>query len=211
MSRTLYCFGESGNAYKAALTLELSGLDWTAEWVDFFHGAARSPEFQALNAMGEVPVLKDGDRVITQSALIQRHVADQAGKLGGSSDLEIAEVWRWTLFDNNKISGHAGPLRFNMNFLPEAKRDQGVNDWLAMRLRSGLKVLNAHLTDRDWIVGDTPTIADFANCGYLFYEEPFTFARTDYPAIDAWLSRISALPGWKHPYDLMPGSPADRA
>jgi len=54
MTMTLHCFGESGNAYKAALTLELSGADWTPAYVDFFNGGARTPEFKALNIMGEV-------------------------------------------------------------------------------------------------------------------------------------------------------------
>ena len=55
------------------------------------------------------------------------------------------------------------------------------------------------------------TIADIANCGYLFYPEPYGFVRADWPNIDAWLGRIEATPGWKHPYDLMPGNPSDRA
>ena len=64
---------------------------------------------------------------------------------------------------------------------------------------------------RDWIVGDAVTAADCACCGYLFYEEPFGFNRAEWPGINRWLDAISALPGWKHPYDMMPGSPADRA
>ncbi|PIE09482.1 MAG: glutathione S-transferase [Rhodobacterales bacterium] len=207
----LHCFGESGNAYKAALTLELAGVDWTPVFVDFFHGATRSPEFRALNAMGEVPVLEDGETVLTQSAVIMDYVSSKTGKLGGQSADERREVLRWMFFDNHKISGTAGPLRFNMNFLPASKRNQGAEDWLAMRLASGLKVMNRALDGADWLVGDRVTIADLSCAGYLFYDEPFTFDRSDYPAIDAWLERISALPGWKHPYDLMPGRPSDRA
>lgn len=207
----LYCFGESGNAYKAALTLELSQTPWEPVWVDFFHGATRSADFRALNPMGEVPVLVDGDTVVTQSAVIQSYIAEHAGRFMGTTPAEQREVMRWMFFDNHKVSGVGGPLRFNMNFLPLDKRSAEANQFLAMRFASALKVLNAHLSTRDWIVGDAPTIADFANCGYLFYEEPFTFDRKDYPALDGWLDRIAALPGWKHPYDLMPGSPADRA
>lgn len=207
----LYCFGESGNAYKAALTLELSGTPWEAVWVDFFHGATRSPDFRALNPMGEVPVLVDGDTVVTQSAVIQTYIAERAGQFLGTTPDDQREVMRWMFFDNHKVSGVGGPLRFNMNFLPLDKRSAETNQFLAMRFASALKVLNTHLSTRDWIVGTAPTIADFANCGYLFYEEPFTFDRKNYPALDGWLDRIAALPGWKHPYDLMPGSPADRA
>ena len=98
-----------------------------------------------------------------------------------------------------------------MNFIPEAKRSAEVNNFLSMRLASALKVMETHLAQRQWLAGDEVTIADLACCGYLFYPEPFTFVRADYPQIDAWLDRISALPGWKSPYDLLPGSPADRA
>jgi glutathione S-transferase len=55
------------------------------------------------------------------------------------------------------------------------------------------------------------TIADLTCCGYLYYPEPFGFDRADWPNIAAWLDRIADQPGWQHPYDLMPGSPADRA
>ena len=207
----LHCFGESGNAYKAALTLALSGAEWEPVYVDFFNGATRTPEFRALNVMGEVPVLVDGDLVLTQSGVIQDYVSSKTGKLGGRSAAERREILRWVFFDNHKVSGQAGTLRFNMNFLPPAKQNSEVNDFIAMRFHSALKVLEAALTGRTWLAGGDVTIADLACCGYLYYPEPFGFDRATYPAIDRWLDRIAAQPGWKHPYDLMPGSPADRS
>ncbi|SDK72331.1 glutathione S-transferase family protein [Aliiruegeria lutimaris] len=211
MTIKLYCFGESGNAYKAALSLELVGLDWEPVYVDFFHGATRTPEYRKLNAMGEVPVMVDGDLTLTQSGVIQDYVVEKSGRLGWTSDAERREILRWILFDNHKNSGVAGPVRFNMNFLPEDKRNTDVNAYLVARHNGAMKVLNSCLDGRDWLVGSGPTIADIANCGYLFYPEPFGFDRTAFPNIDAWLDRIADLAGWKHPYDLMPGSPADRA
>jgi glutathione S-transferase len=207
----LYCFGESGNAYKAALTLNLSGLDWEAIHVDFFNGATCTPDYRAdINEMGEVPVLVDGDTRLTQSGVIQHWVAETSGKFGGAPE-DRFEVLRWVLWDNHKLSSQAGMTRFLMNFLPEDKRPADVIAFLQGRLKAAYQVLDSHLEGRDWIVGDGPTIADFACCGYLYYPEPFGFDRTDWPHIAAWLDRIAALPGWKHPYDLMPGSPADRA
>ncbi|MEJ6403590.1 glutathione S-transferase family protein [Yoonia sp. 2307UL14-13] len=200
----LHCFGESGNAYKAALTLTLAGEAWEPVFVDFFKGASRSPEFRALNVMGEVPVLEDGDTVLTQSGVIQDYISSKTGKLGGKSAAERREVLRWMFFDNHKVSGVAGPLRFNMNFLPEEKRNADVNAFMAMRLSSALKVIEFHLDGRDWLAGEEITIADIACCGYLFYDEDFTFDRAKYPNIDRWLSGIAAQSGWKHPYELMP-------
>ncbi|NCO87314.1 MAG: glutathione S-transferase [Rhodobacterales bacterium] len=210
MTMKLHCFGESGNAYKAALTLTLSDAEWEPVFVDFFNGATRTPAFRALNVMGEVPVLVDGDLVLTQSGVIQDYVSSKTGKLGGRSAAERREVLRWMFFDNHKLSGVAGGLRFNLNFLPEDKRDAAVNAYLAQRLTSALRIVETALAGRQWLAGAEPTIADLACCGYLYYPEPFGFDRAAWPLIDGWLDRIAALPGWKAPYDLMPGSPADR-
>lgn len=207
----LHCFGESGNSYKAALALELSGLDWEPVFVDFFNGASRTPEYRAkVNAMGEAPVMIDGDVHLTQSGAIQQYIADQSGKLGGTS-VNKYEILRWVLWDNHKLSSMAGMTRFLMNFLPKDKRPTDIIAFNQGRLKAAYTVLNDHLGGRDWMVGDTLTNADISCCGYLYYPEPFGFGRADWPHIDAWLTRISDTPGWKHPYDLMPGSPADRA
>ncbi|SIS52814.1 glutathione S-transferase family protein [Paracoccus saliphilus] len=208
MTAQLWCFGESGNAYKAALTMELAGYDWSPVYVDFFNGEARSPEFHAINEMGEVPVFRESELTLTQSAVIQLHIAERTGKFLGA---DRNETLRWLMFDNHKLSGQAGATRFLMNFLPEEKRPQEAIAFMQGRLKTTYKVLDAHLARREWVADSSPTIADFACCGYLFYPEPFGFDRKDWPHIDRWLEAISALPGWKHPYDLMPGNPSDRA
>lgn len=210
MTAKLYCFGESGNAYKAALTMTLAGYPFETVYVDFFNGEARSPEFLALNVMGEVPVMVEGDMTLSQSGAIQLHVAQATGRLMGKPE-DHSEIMRWLFWDNHKGSSQFGPLRFMMNFLPEAKRPQAAIDWLAGRAKAALKTLETHLATRDWLVGDGVTLADIACCSYLYYPEPFGFDRADYPHISAWLDRISALPGWKHPYEMMPGNPTDRA
>lgn len=207
----LHCFGESGNAYKAALTLALTESEWTPVFVDFFNGATRSPEFRDLNIMGEVPVMEDGDLVLTQSGVIQDYISSKTGSLGGKSAAERREVLRWMFFDNHKVSGVAGALRFQMNFLPEDKRNADVIAFMSARLHGALKIMETHLADNDWLASEVVTIADIACAGYLFYPEEFTFERAAYPNIDRWLDQIAALPHFALPYDLMPGSPADRA
>lgn len=211
MTMKLYCFGESGNAYKAALALKLSGLDWETVKVDFFNGETRSQAYrETVNEMGEAPVLVDGDTRLSQSGVIQMYVSEKSGKFNGETPQDAREVMRWVLWDNHKLSSQAGMTRFLMNFLPEDKRPAEVIAFSQGRLAAAYKVLNAHLTGRDWIVGKGITNADISCCGYLFYPEPFGFDRKDWPEIDRWLSNIEGLDGWKHPYDLMPGSPADR-
>ncbi|MDN5787175.1 glutathione S-transferase family protein [Pseudorhodobacter sp.] len=211
MTAQLYCFGESGNAYKAALALTLADMDWEPVFVDFFNGETRSPAFRAINQLGEVPVLVDGDIALTQSGVILDYISSKTGKLGGRSAAERREVLRWLFWDNHKFSGVIGSTRFLMNFLPPEKRPEAVITFQQARLKSAYALLNDHLANSDWIVGDQLTIADLSCAGYLYYPEPFGFDRKEWPHIDRWLDAIAAQPGWKPPYDMMPGKPSDRA
>jgi len=140
--------------------------------------------------------------------VIQDYITEKTERFGGT---DRRDVLRWVLWDNHKLSSQAGAVRFMMNFLPEEKRPQPVIDWLQGRLSGALQVLDAHLAGRDWIEGDAVSNADLTCCGYLFYPEPFGFDRAAWPNIDRWLSNISALPGWKAPYDLMPRAFPPRA
>jgi glutathione S-transferase len=211
MTAKLYCFGESGNAYKCALALTLADMEWEPVFVDYFNGGARTEDFRAINPMGEVPVLIDGETTLTQSGVILDYISSKTGKLGGKSAAERREVLRWMFWDNHKFSTQIGATRFLMNFIPEAKRPEGVIPFLQNRLKGSYTVLNDHLADHTWVAGQAMTVADLSCAGYLFYPEPFGFARADWPHIDAWLDRIAATPGWKPPYELMPGNPTDRA
>lgn len=203
MTTRLYCFGESGNAYKVALMLELTGTPWEPVFVDFFNGEARSPAFRAINEMGEVPVLVTDGRTLTQSAVMLRHLAKATGRFGPASEAEDDEILRWLMWDNHKLSTQVGTTRFLMNFLPEDKRPAAVIAFQQGRLKAAYTILNDHLATRGWVAADRPTIADLSLCSYLYYPEPFGFTRADWPHIDRWLDRIAALPGWQHPYDLM--------
>src|SRR5437660_3850702 len=81
---TLYCFAQSGNAYKAALMLAVTGTSWTPRFVDFFNGETRSPAYRAINVMGEVPVLEHGARRLAQSGVILDYLAENTGKVSAS-------------------------------------------------------------------------------------------------------------------------------
>lgn len=208
MTAQLYCFGESGNSYKVALMLALTATDWQPVFVDFFNGATRTGDFKQMNDMAEAPVLVDGDLTLSQSGVILLHLAENTGQF---IDGDRNEIMRWLFWDNHKGSGQFGTLRFLMNFAPPEKRPAEAIHWLGGRVNAALTTLDAHLAGREWLAGDTPTIADLSCCAYLYYPEPFGFDRAARPNIAAWLDRIAALPGWRHPYDLMPGNPSDRA
>lgn len=204
---TLYCFAQSGNAYKPALYLELVGADWEPRFVDFFNGEGRSPAFIEKNEMGEVPVLDHGATRLTQSGVILDYLVAQFGRFGWADEAERREILRWILFDNHKFTSYIATYRFLLNFAPKPAAPD-VLEFMKGRMRAACKVLAGHLDGRDFVVGDGLTIADLSLAGYVFYGPEYGIDwATDYPPIHAWAERIKALPGWKHPYDLMPGHP----
>jgi glutathione S-transferase len=206
----LYCFAQSGNAYRAALMLNLIGADWKPVWVDFFGKMVqRSPEYRAqVNEMGEAPVLLDGERKLTQSGVILTYLARRSGKYLPDGEDEELEALRWIIFDNQKVNGFLGPYRFLKNFAKPAG-DPAVLAFFKGRIDGNLAIINKRLQGRPFLLGDKPTIADVSLAGYLYYPaEEFGFdIGKDHPAIGAWRRRVQALPGWGHPYDLMPGHP----
>jgi glutathione S-transferase len=206
----LYCFAQSGNAYRAALMLNLIGADWEPIWYDFFGTMPqRTPEFrEAVNEMGEAPALVHGKKKLSQSGVILTYLSDLTGKFKPQGDDEHLEALRWIIFDNQKVNGFLGPYRFLKNFAKPAG-DPAVMAFLKARIDGSLAIVNKRLASNRYLVGDKPTIADISMTGYLYYPaEEFGFdIAKDYPAIAPWLDRIKALPGWKHPYDLMPGFP----
>jgi glutathione S-transferase len=206
----LYCFAQSGNAYRAALMLNLIGADWKPVWYDFFGAAPqRTPEFRdAVNEMGEAPVLVHGDKKLSQSGVILNYLARRSGKFLPKNEDDELESLRWIIFDNQKVNGFLGPYRFLKNFAPKPA-DPAVMDFMKGRIDGALAIVNKRLTGRPFLVSDEPTIADISMTAYLYYPpEEFGFdIAKEHPAIGAWLERIKALPHWGHPYDLMPGYP----
>jgi glutathione S-transferase len=201
----LYCFGESGNAYKAALMLELCRLEWQPVWVDFFNGESRTPEYRSsINEMGEVPVLVHGEKTLTQSGVILDYLAELTRKFGPKSDDERREILRWVLFDNHKFTANLATLRFLMQFAKTG--ETAVTEFLRARAVNALKIADAHLATTPFMIGKRATIADLSMCGYLFYGEELTVPLENHVHVLKWLDRIRSLPGWKHPYELMPRS-----
>jgi glutathione S-transferase len=206
----LYCFAQSGNAYRAALMLNLIDADWQPMWIDFFgKGVQRTAEYRTdVNEMGEVPVLVHGQKKLTQSGVILTYLSNLTGKFKPKGEDEELEALRWIIFDNQKVNGFLGPFRFLKNFA-KPPGDPAVLAFLKGRIDGNLAIVNKRLTERKYLVSDKPTIADISMTAYLYYppeEFGFDIAR-DHPAIGSWLERMKALPGWAHPYELMPGFP----
>jgi glutathione S-transferase len=206
----LHAFAQSGNCYKVALLLQALRQPWKAvqmPFADFAGGVPRSNQWrEEQNAMGELPILVIDGKRLTQSGAILIHLADEHGAYGGANADQKQEVLRWILFDNHKFTSYFASWRFAKSFGPAAP-DPGVEKWLKSRIDNAFGIVERHLADREYVVGDRPTIADMSLCGYVYYpaeESGYDFA-AQYPAIARWAERLKALPGWRPPYELLPG------
>jgi glutathione S-transferase len=202
----LHYFPESGNSYKLALMLTLCGESFESVWTDFGGGVTRTPQWRRdVNEMGEIPVLEvDGER-LTQTAPILLRLAEQYGRFGGETAQQRFEMLRWLFWDNHKLTSYMATYRYNRTFTPSP--DAHVQKYFRKRIDEFLEILEQHVARHAFAIGDKPTVADFSMMAYLSFpsdETGYDWA-TSHPAVNAWLQRIAALPGWRSAYDLLPG------
>jgi len=202
MEYQLYCRAESGNCYKAAMMLNLCGLNWQPRFVDFFDDETGRNFRADVNEIGELPVLKTGGLRLSQSGLILTYLSDKTGKFGGETEDERREVLRWILYDNHRFTPNYATLRMMIGLrgMPESP----VTEWLRSQAVAALETVNERLKDRPFVVGSDLTIADISMSAYQFYQEETGIDRSRYPHIRTWLQRIAAHPSWADAYDLMP-------
>ena len=203
----LHSFCQSGNCYKIALYLNCAGLTWEPVLVDFFGGETRTPEWRAaVNEMREVPVLEVDGKKLTQSAAILTYLAETTGKFAPATDDQRQDALRWMLYDNYRYTNYFATRRFLKSFAPDAP-DPAVLAFLKGRADAALGVVEKHLGTMSFMLGSEPTIADFSLVGYMYFptEETGYDLTVSHHSIFAWTERMKALPGWKHPYDLLPG------
>jgi glutathione S-transferase len=198
----LYCDGVSGNCYKAALMLNLCGCDWQAILVDYLAGATREESYRRdINELGEIPVLEYGGKRLSQSGVILSFLAERTGRFGGRDADERLEILRWILFDNHKFTSYFATLRFMIGI--QKTGETPVTEFLRGRAQTAFGLVEKHLAQRDFLLGERPTIADISLVGYLYYTEETGLDRAPYPNITGWAKRVAALPGWAPPYELM--------
>ncbi|WAI82214.1 MULTISPECIES: glutathione S-transferase family protein [Achromobacter] len=190
---TFYSFPLSGHAHRVALMLSLLNVPHQRVDVDLRGGEQKRPAFLALNAFGQVPVIDDNGTVVADSNAILVYLATRYGGQAWlpSDPAGAAAVQRW-------LSVAAGPLAYG----PATARLITVfgathdADTTMARAHALLKVMNGELSDRDFLTGSTPTIADVACYAYVSHAPEGNVSLADYPHVRAWLDRIENLPGF---------------
>jgi glutathione S-transferase len=202
----LHYFPESGNSYKLALMLVLCGETFEPLWADFGSGVTWTRDWRAeVNPMGEIPVLEVDGHKLTQTGPILLQLAERFGRFGGRDEAERFEVLRWLFWDNQKLSGFMASYRFLRTFTRNA--DPAVLKWQRRRVDDFLNILEARVQNAPFVIGEKVTIADLSLCAYLSFpadETGYDFA-VSHPGVHGRLNRLAELPGWRSPYDLLPG------
>ena len=146
-------------------------------------------------------MLEVAGKRMSQSGAILLWLAETTGKFAPAND-ERFEALRWLFFDNHRFSNNYAMHRFQIRWAT----DPAALPFLRSRVESTFAIVDNHLGDRPFVLGERATIVDFSMAGYVYYpaaETGFDIA-AQFPAIDAWRRRVAALPGWKPPYEMMP-------
>ncbi|HET8950023.1 MAG TPA: glutathione S-transferase family protein [Solirubrobacteraceae bacterium] len=204
----LHDYAASGNCYKARLLLALLGLPYERVAVDIFAGDTLTDAFGALNPLRETPVLElDDGTVLTQSPAILTYLAEETPFMP-TSRLGRAQVAQWLAFEQERVMGAIGGTRFRL------MTGRATAEQLAGRLalaRDTLDVLAGRLAARPFLLGNEPTIADVAAFAYASRAGDIGLPPASWPAFDAWLERMRALPGFfddfvPYPANARPGA-----
>ena len=186
----------SGNAHKVRLALAFLGKKW--EEVPTDAAMRASDDYRALTPMGQIPLYIEGDFVLRDSQAILAYLAarHRPGDWDGRDARERGEIGVWLSHAANEIQNGPSFLRLRRRF--DAPVDEAHSLAVTERI---MPVIDAHLADRRWLVGDRLTIADLAASPYLALIGDAGLDPARWPHVAAWTRRIAALPG----FPAMPG------
>lgn len=209
----LYGFPPSPRTWQVRAVAAHLGIALEFEFVDLTKGVQHTPAYRALNPTGRAPTLVDGDFTLWETAAIAQYLASQKPNSLWPDDARTrADIMRWQSWQIAHWSGDAcEPLlveRIVKQILNAGPPDEAIVARALDAFHREAKVLEAHLAQRRWLVGDGVTLADFAVAPTLFYAERAALPLAGYPGIREWFGRVAALPCWG---ETAPQAPAAAA
>ncbi|MCP1625309.1 glutathione S-transferase family protein [Pseudomonas nitroreducens] len=189
----LYHFPLSGHAHRAELMLSLLQLPAELVFVDLAKGAHKHPDFLALNAFGQVPVLDDDGVIVSDSNAILVYLAKKYGngRWLPEDPQGAARVQRWLSVAAGQVAYGPAAARLITVFGAAFNAEE-----VATRAHTLFQVMERELAKSPFLVGNEATIADVANYSYISHAPEGNVSLQDYPNLRAWLARVEALPGF---------------
>ena len=196
-TRPLWLLAETGTAFDLIPVLQtyrLTGAN--AGWTGL---TTTSPEFLAVNAQGQIPVMADDGLILTESLAITLYLARRhGGMLGPQSDAELALMEQWALFAATSVEGPGLEIYFAVNDGNQnSPGGQATIAVAAEKLRRPLARLQSHLAANSHMVGDRFTAADIITAECLRYAQSHPALLTEFPAVNAWLTICQARPAFQ--------------
>jgi len=188
----IHHFPKSGHAHRALVFAKLAGIAHEAVLVDLAAGEHKTERFLAMNPNGQVPVVEDGETVVSDANAILVYLARKYAPNWLPNDpLGEANVQRWLTLAAGEIAFGSCAARLITVF--DAPLDA---DFAATTAAKAMQKLEAGLDGRDWLVGKRPTIADVAAYSYTAHAPEGNVSLEPYPNIRAWIARFEALDGF---------------
>jgi glutathione S-transferase len=194
---TLYSMQRSGNSYKVRLALAKLAMPYRLVEVDILQGESRTPEFLGKNPNGRVPLLEVApNRYLAESNAILWYVA-RGTELAPEDPIERAEALQWMFFEQNSLEPNIGTAYFWLSLVKGGRdlQEHALDDWMENGNRA-LRVMEMHLARQPFFVADRLTIADIALYAYTHVAHLCDFDLAPFPAVQAWLDRVAAEPGY---------------
>lgn len=194
---TLHDNIESGNAYKARLLLSLLGKEYKCIQYDVVAGETRTDDYiNNINNNGRIPVLQfDDGKCLAESNAILYYVA-QGTEYFPSDTWQQAKVMEWMCFEQYSHEPFVAVAKFILSMLPADTPRRAEIPTLHEKGYAALQIMEDHLADNDYLVGESLTIADIALYAYTHKAHMGDFDMTRFPAINVWCETIEAKPNY---------------
>jgi glutathione S-transferase len=190
----LYEFAPT-RSIRARWTLQELGVEFEAVSVNLLTGEHRQPEFLAINPAGKVPVLVDGDMVLSESIAIAVHLAEKYPEKGlaPTDPCARAQLMRWLLFTTTELEQPLWRITRHTRLYPEDRRLPGDVALARDEFAAMAKVLDRHMEEREFVVGDSVTVADFVLAYTLDWAQILGLLE-DLPRLEGYMMRMYARP-----------------
>ena len=193
----LHEYSASGNCYKVRLTAAHVGVPLERREYDILKGETRTPEFLAnVNKNGRIPVLQIGDRFIPESNAACFYLAD-GSSLVPTDKFDRADMLRWMFFEQYSHEPNIATIRFWLAYVGLEALTGLQREQIGPKRKAGneaLKLMDEHLTEREWLVGDSISLADICLFAYTHVADEGGFDLDLYPGVIAWMERIMLHP-----------------
>jgi len=183
----------SGNTYKVRLLLKQLAVPHEVVRLDIVAGAVRTPEYRKVNPFGRVPFISEDGFSLGESNAILLYLA-RGSKLLPADPRAQALAQQWMFFEQNQVELAIGLPRIWKKMAIE--QHPSVFEHYKPRAVAALKVLERHLAQRSWFVGDAYSVADISLFAYTQMAPDAGHDLAQFPSLSAWLQRVREQPGW---------------